>query len=100
MLSDLQQQRLQDNLWEQRVLNNLQSGEAILRSSNSEIEKQTIDLYRNEEDSLTIEKYWWGLFQVGTVKAFKTFTNKRIEYQKAKLFATWDPKNLKNKASG
>ena len=88
MLSDLQQQRLQDNLWEQRVLNNLQSGEAILRSSNSEIEKQTIDLYRNEEDSLTIEKYWWGLFQVGTVKAFKTFTNKRIEYQKAKLFGS------------
>lgn len=88
MLSDLQQQRLQDNLWEQRVLNNLQSGEAILRSSNSEIEKQTIDLYRNEEDSLTIEKYWWGLFQVGTVEAFKTFANKRIEYQKAKLFGS------------
>ncbi len=88
MLSDLQQQQLQDNLWEQRVLNNLQSGEEILRSSNSEIEKQTIDLFDNEEDSLTIEKYWWGLFQVGTVKTFKTFTNKRIEYQKAKLFGS------------
>lgn len=88
MLSDLQQQQLQDNLWEQRVLNNLQSGEAILRTATETIEKQTIDLYNKETDSITIQKYWWGLFQVGTVAAFKTFTNKKIEYRKAKLFGS------------
>ncbi len=88
MFADLEQIQLQENLWEQRILNNLQSGTAILKSSHSEIKKQTIDLYNKEADSLTIEKYWWGLFQVGTVEAFKTFPNQRIAYRKTILYGS------------
>jgi hypothetical protein len=88
MLSDLEQIQLQENLWEQRVLNNLKSGTAIVQTLNTTIEKQTIDLFNTEMDSVTIEKYWWGLFQVGTVEAFKTFPNRRIAYRKAILYGS------------
>lgn len=88
MLSDLEQIQLQENLWEQRVLNNLKSGESIVQASAETIERQTIDLFDTEMDSVTIEKYWWGLFQVGTVEAFKTFPKQRIAYRKARLYGS------------
>jgi hypothetical protein len=88
MLSDLEQIQLQGNLWEQRILNNLKSGEAIVQSSTETIEKQTIDLFNAEMDSVTIEKTWWGLFQVGTVEAFKTFPEQQIAYRKAIMYGS------------
>jgi hypothetical protein len=88
LLSDLQQVQLEENLWEQRVLNNLKSGEAILKTSTATISKQTIDLFDTKIDSITIEKYWWGLFQIGTIEAFKTFSNRSLNYRKVLFFGS------------
>lgn len=87
-LSQLNETLLEDNLWEQRVLNNLQSGKTILTASDKTIEQQSMDLFDKEMDSITIEKYWWGLFQVGTVEAFKTFSNRSLNYRKALFYGS------------
>ena len=53
--------------------NNLESGISLVLASDSLTiyNERVIDLYNNSDDSVSLKVVPWGLFDVGTVKAFK-----------------------------
>ncbi|MEN0052361.1 MAG: hypothetical protein AAGC65_01765 [Mucilaginibacter sp.] len=55
-----------------RLAHNLRSGVNILLSDqdNSYLRAQPISLFDNEQDSVSLQKYPWGIFDIGIVKAF------------------------------
>lgn len=57
----------------ERLQHNLHSGmERLLANTDSTLsEGKSIDLYNDEQDSLLIQKYPWGMYDVGIVKAYK-----------------------------
>ncbi len=66
--------RLEDqkNLRFQRLSNNLESGTALVLSSVFVAgAPQSLDLFSNSTDSVTVQKTFWGLFDVGTVEAYQ-----------------------------
>ena len=66
-----------------RLENNLNSGISLLMSAsdNTYTEEKKISLFNNDEDSVAVRIFSWGLYDIGVVKAFvqkdtlyKTFT--------------------------
>lgn len=67
-------QRLQQNesLDSERMVRNLESGIALLKSSTDQkIEEQAYDLYGDGKDSVWIDKREWGLFDLAYAKTYR-----------------------------
>ncbi|AOM76529.1 hypothetical protein [Pedobacter steynii] len=64
---------VQKKVRQERLLVNLQSGcEALLSGGfNTDDEFHLMDLYGNQKDSLIFRKEIWGVYELGTVKAFE-----------------------------
>lgn len=57
-----------------KLLRNLSSGTSLLLSSDSDLEYNksiTLDLFDEQNDSITIQKIPWGLFDIGIINSFK-----------------------------
>jgi hypothetical protein len=56
-----------------RLHNNLESGIAIVRADSARTYRQETkaSLFENRQDSVTLQRFEWGLFDIGIVKAFQ-----------------------------
>lgn len=69
-----------------RLIRNVNSGIALLKSGEDEIDNKEVDLYQDGVDKIQISRKRWGLFSVGTSKAIFKKTTGEEELSKNILF--------------
>lgn len=82
-------QEVQKKLRQDRLLNNLESGTAILLSDVFAQYDQThhVDLFEAGTDSLTLRKEFWGVYGLNLVKAFELKDTLKHAFLSANTFA-------------
>jgi cytoskeletal protein CcmA (bactofilin family) len=83
-----------DQIEQERLVRNLNSGITLLLNTEGYDISKTLDLYGNEEDSISISKKPWGFFCIGSVMAFGRNSFLEDTLQKTCLLGSSNNKTL------
>ena len=85
-LAHIKNNQINEYLLQLQLIRNVDSGIALLKASEEiTIPTTDLDLFSNQQDSITYEKKDWGLLKVGLVTAFKSKRFGSRQLQKAVL---------------